>query len=291
MAQYSIKEVENLSGVKAHTLRIWEQRYDILKPHRTDTNIRYYTDEQLRLLLNIGTLNRNGLKISKIAELSEAELNEAVAKIHETTGQTDLLIDALIQSMIHFDEKRFEKTIASAILKMGFEEAFDKLIFPFMNRTGVLWVTGAINVAHEHFISHLIRRKIKVAIDAQLVETNPKTKKFILFLPEGETHELLLLFTEYILRAHHHQVLYLGSSLPVNDLKEITRSFEPDYLLTYLTVPMADISIPSFLQKLSADFPGLQILVGGAQATLAKEELPANCHLVNCEEQLLAAIG
>ncbi|MES2621196.1 MAG: MerR family transcriptional regulator, partial [Bacteroidota bacterium] len=190
MGQYSIKEVETLSGVKAHTLRIWEQRYDFLKPKRTDTNIRYYTDDQLRLLLNVGTLNRNGMKISKIAELNEGQLQDAIMSIQNTTNDPDNYLDSLIQAMIDFDERRFDKTLSSAIIKLGFEQAFLKLIFPFMVRTGILWSAGSVNVAQEHFMSNLIRRKIKVAIDGVFVESSTLSKKFVLFLPEGETHEI-----------------------------------------------------------------------------------------------------
>lgn len=290
MGQYSIKEVETLSGVKAHTLRIWEQRYAFLKPKRTDTKIRYYSDEQLRLLLNIGTLNRNGMKISKIAELSEAELKDAVMSIHNSTSEPDNFLDSLIQSMIDFDENRFEKTLSSAIMKLGFEETFVKLIFPFMLRTGVLWTTGAINIAQEHFISNLIRRKIKVAIDNQFVEVSKKSKKFILFLPEEETHELLLLFTDYLLRKHNHQVIYLGASLPFEELSRAIDITKPDYLVTYLTVPLDKTSVQSYLKKLCSDNQRIKIIVGGVQLEHIKSALPSNCISVNSAAELFAAI-
>ncbi len=291
MGQYSIKEVETLSGVKAHTLRIWEQRYDFLKPRRTDTNIRYYTDEQLRLLLNIGTLNRNGMKISKIAELNESELKKAVMEIQTTTSDPDNFLDSLIQSMIDFDERRFEKTLSSAIIKLGFQESFVKLIFPFMVRTGVLWTTGAINVAQEHFISNLIRRKLKVAIDNQFIEDTKTSKKFLLFLPEGENHELLLLFTEYILRKNNHQVIYLGSSLPFEELTRAILIAKPEFLVTYLTVPLEKTSVHSYLKKLSASNPEIKLIVGGVQLHHIKSALPANCIPINSAEELLKVIS
>lgn len=291
MGQYSIKEVETLSGVKAHTLRIWEQRYDFLRPKRTDTNIRYYTDEQLRLLLNVSTLNRNGMKISKIAELNEGELKEAVMSIQNTTSDPDNFLDSLIQAMIDFDERRFEKTLSSAIIKLGFEQAFVKLIFPFMSRTGILWSAGSVNVAQEHFMSNLIRRKIKVAIDSQFVESSVASKKFVLFLPEGETHDILLLFTEYLLRKHNHHVVYLGASLPFDELNNVVKTANPDYLVTYLTVPMGKVSVHSYLKKLSAAFPSHKIIAGGVQLEHIKSNLPANCVRVNSVEELLAVIA
>ena len=288
MGQYSIKEVETLSGVKAHTLRIWEQRYDFLKPKRTDTNIRYYTDEQLRLLLNIGTLNRNGMKISKIAELGKTELSKQVMNVYDVTHEPDYLLDSLIHSMLDFDERRFEKTLNSAILKLGFDETFGKLIFPFMTRTGALWTTGAVRVAQEHFISNLIRRKILVAIDGQHISANIRTRKFILFLPEGETHELLLMFSEYLLRKHNHEVIYIGASLPLEDLAFIYKTFKPDYLVTFITAPMKHNSVATYIKKLCAVYPQSKIVAGGAQ--LVKAKFPSNYLAVSTQQDFLNLI-
>src|SRR5579885_2715942 len=174
MSRYSIKQVETLSGIKAHTLRTWEQRYEILKPKRTDTNIRYYTDEQLRLILNISTLNKNGLKISRIAQMSQGQLQDEVLKIEATAQQPDFLVDSLIHTMLDFNEQLFEKTLSNAIKKIGFEETFDKVVFPFLVRTGVMWQTGGVKVVQEHFISNLVRKKLISAIEE--VSTAPKPR-------------------------------------------------------------------------------------------------------------------
>lgn len=292
MAQYSIKEVETLSGVKAHTLRIWEQRYDFLKPHRTDTNIRYYTDEQLKLLLNIGTLNRNGFKISRIAEMNSTDLANEVLKIYEQTSVPDNYMDSLVQSMIDFDEARFEKVLSSAIMRMGFEQTFTKVIFPFMIRTGVLWSTGAVKVVQEHFITNLIYRKICVAIDNQFVELSDKSKRFLLFLPESETHEMLLRFTEYILRKNNHHATYLGSAIPSEEIGFMIEKYRPDYLFTYLTLPFSDQSIESYLNSLATSFPDIKIIVGGAQVQLlASTSLSPCVKLVTSADELLAVIA
>jgi len=160
MAQYSIKDIELLSGIKAHTLRIWEQRYALLTPMRTDTNIRYYSDEQLKKILNVSLLNRNGYKISRIAIMSDADLKQQVTEITQQHQTPDDLLDALTQSMIDFDETGFEKFLSVAVIKYGFEDAFSRIVFPFLIRTGVLWSTGAVVPVQEHFISNLIRRKI-----------------------------------------------------------------------------------------------------------------------------------
>ena len=290
MGQYSIKEVETLSGVKAHTLRIWEQRYAFLRPERTDTNIRYYSDEQLRLLLNVATLNRHGMKISKIAGLKKAELNQEVLKVFDATTQPDEFLDSLIHAMLDFNEQRFEKTLSAAIIKLGFEDTFTKLIFPFMSRTGVLWATGAVRVVQEHFISNLIRRKICAAIDGVYVEPSQQSKKFILFLPEGETHELLLLFTEYILRKHNHEVTYLGCSLPFRELGYVASELKPDYLVTYQTISVENMPFDEYLAQLSKAFPQCKIIIGGARVEEEKPRIPSNCITVHGVDELLSAI-
>ena len=291
MGQYSIKEVETLSGVKAHTLRIWEQRYDFLKPKRTDTNIRYYTDEQLRMLLNIGTLNRNGMKISKIAELGAEELGKQVMDAYEEANETDSLLDSLIHAMLDFNEQRFEKTLSSAIIKLGFEKCYTDLVFPFLQRTGALWTTGTVNAAQEHFVSNLIRRKIYVAIDSLFVEEQKSSKKFVLFLPEGETHDFLLLFTEYLLRKRHHEVVYLGVSMPVVDIHYIINNYKPDFLVTYLTIPIGDISLVDYLKKLLPNGEKCKVIVGGAQVKDAKSVPSSSFSYINNTEDLLAAIN
>jgi len=291
MGQYSIKDVETLSGLKAHTLRIWEQRYGFLKPERTDTNIRYYTDEQLKLIIKVATLNRRGMKISKIATLDKDELSSIILKIHEEAFLSNDLLEALILAMLDFDEKRFEKTLSNAIVKLGFEKTFVELIFPFLVRTGVLWLTGSVRVVQEHFISNLIRRKICVATDSVFGEKNENPKKFILFLPEGETHEMLLLFTEYLLRKHNHEVVYLGSSLPFNELEYIKSAFNPDFLVTYQTVSVGQIAFEEYLEKLCATFPDCKVIVGGSQLASDKISIPSNCKPVTSIESLLAAVS
>ena len=286
MAQYSIKDVETLSGVKAHTLRIWEQRYDFLKPNRTDTNIRYYTDDQLRMLLNISTLNRHGMKISRIASLPKEQLEKEVLHVYEAAQQSDVMLDSMVHSMISFDENRFEKTLSSAIVKMGFEESFAKLVFPFMIRTGVLWATGSVRVVQEHFISNLIRRKISAAIDGQFVEPTERSKKFVLFLPEGETHELLLLYTEYMLRKYNQEVAYIGASLPAGEIEFVSKAFKPDYLVTFLTLPIPDGNIEQYLFNICTENPTLHLLVGGLQTEQLSNKLPSNCTLLKSAEDL-----
>jgi DNA-binding transcriptional MerR regulator len=290
MASYSIKDIETLTGIKAHTLRIWEQRYNFLEPKRTDTNIRYYTDEQLRLILNISMLNKNGFKISKIANMNWDELQQEVLRLSATRDEPDFLLDSLINSMIDFDENRFEKTLSQSIVKHGFEETFSKVVFPMMERTGILWATGVIRPAQEHFISNLIRRKLCVAIDNQFIKENENTRRFVLFLPEGETHELLLLFTEYVLRSRNHHVAYIGNSLPFDDIEFINRAFRPNYFVTYITVPLAGFSLKNYIEKLSESFPDKTIFIGGAQIRQYRLNLPENVLVIHSVQNLIHSI-
>lgn len=291
MSRYSIKEVETLSGIKAHTLRIWEQRYDILKPKRTDTNIRYYTDDQLRLILNISTLNKSGLKISHIAEMRPEQVQQEVLKIQGASNEPDFLLDSLIHSMIDFDEQRFEKTLSNALLKLGFEETFSKLVFPFLIRTGVMWQAGSVRVVQEHFISNLIRRKLLAAVDGVYTPPGPQAKTFVLFLPENENHELLLLFTEYILRRQGQRVVYLGCSLPLNEIDFVAKVFKPDYLVTYITVPVEQQTLTDYLKRISAMIPHSKMIVGGSQVALSGAELPANIIRVGSAKDLLDIVA
>lgn len=291
MAQYSIHDVELISGVKAHTLRIWEQRYDFIKPHRSDTNIRYYNDEQLKLLLNVSILVKNGMRISKIASLSTDELRKSVLTAVEKDQNPDKQIDSLVYCMVDFDESRFEKILSDAVLRLGFEKAFSSVIVPFMIRIGTLWTTGTINPAQEHFISNLIRRKIIAATEGVNVEKRPESNKFVLFLPEGETHELLLLFTEYLLRKHHHEVIYLGSSIPFKELQTTYSHLKPDYMVTYLTVKPAGIPAHEYLKQMSEAFPKARIIASGAQTHDLPHNPGANVHLINSEAELLSVIA
>ncbi|MDX5348515.1 MAG: MerR family transcriptional regulator, partial [Hymenobacteraceae bacterium] len=183
MAHYSIKELEHLSGVKAHTIRIWEQRYNLLHPKRTETNIRYYTDADLKLLLNIALLNQRGFKISRIAKMSEQELRQEVLKLTDTADGYDAQISKMLLAMIELDEEQFDKIFSTVNLQLGFENNIQHVIYPFLERIGILWQTGSINPAHEHFISNLIRQKMVVAIDGQVKKSLPEKGKFLLFLP------------------------------------------------------------------------------------------------------------
>lgn len=279
MSSYSIKDLEQLSGIKAHTLRIWEQRYNLLSPKRTDTNIRFYDDQDLKLILNVALLNDNGVKISKIASMDSAEIREEVMKLTERSLTHDDQIHALTICMIEMDEDRFDKILSTNIIKLGFEQMMMNIVYPFMSKIGVLWQTGAINPAQEHFISNLVRQKLIVAIDGQKAKGGGK--KFLLFLPEGELHETSILFASYLIKNKGHKVIYLGQSTPYEDLLSVYNLHQPGYLLTVITTSPSSEHVQDYLNSLSKGFPNAHILVTGYQVIGQDLVFPVNVRLLN----------
>ncbi len=290
MSTYSIKELEVLTGIKAHTIRIWEQRYNILSPNRTNTNIRFYTEEDLKHLLNISLLNKNGFKISRIARMSEKQVKEKVLALSESNFEYTNQVDALVVGMIEFDEEAFEKIISTNILRVGFENTFLNIIFPFLNKIGILWQTAVIRPAQEHFISNLIRQKIIVAMDGQIQMRHTETKKYMLFLPEREMHELSLLFINYIIRARGNHTLYLGASVPLGDVEETYKDYKPDYMITLCVSYPGESSVQGYINTLSEKFPQSQILVSGRQALAVNLKTPSNVRLCQSLQEAIQMI-
>ncbi|GJM59579.1 MULTISPECIES: MerR family transcriptional regulator [Persicobacter] len=288
MSNYSIKDLELLSGIKAHTLRIWEQRYNFLKPQRTDTNIRYYTDRDLKLILNVSLLKENGLRISNIAKMEESEMRDHVIRITDSKTTYPEQIYALTLAMVELDEERFEKIMGSNILKYGFENTMVNIIYPFMARVGLLWQTGGINPAQEHFISNLVRQKLMVAIDSQYVSNSEFKHKYMLFLPDGELHDIGLLFANYLLRNRKNKTFYLGQSLPFEELTSIFEIHQPDFLLTIITsVPGSYLEVQKFVDNMSAAFPKTTILISGPQVVGQGIIEPENVIVLNKFQDLV----
>ncbi len=276
MASYSIKELENLSGIKAHTIRIWEKRYGIIKPARTDTNIRCYCDNDLKSLLNIAILNRYGMRISDISKLSDSEITEKVINISSDSSNAENNIENLIVAMVEMDEYKFDRILSRHIMHEGFENSVIKVIFPFFEKIGLLWQTGSINPAHEHFVSNLFRQKLMVAIDNIVVTESLTAQKFLLFLPEAEYHELALLFYNYLIKKSGRLVYYLGSSVPFEDVVETSKMVNPDFLFTSLTSSLNKNDVIEYLNNLSQTFPFQKIFVTGLQIKENFTELPSN---------------
>ena len=290
MSNYSIKDLETLSGIKAHTIRIWEQRYNILNPDRTDTNIRYYSEEDVKMILNISLLNQNGHKISKIAQLSLDEINDEVIKLTESNLKYPEQVHALTLCMLDMDEKRFEILMDKNIETFGFEKTMIFVIYPFLNKVGMLWLTGTINPAQEHFISNLIRQKVISSINSLIVNSAVPSKKFVLYLRENEYHELTLLFAHYMLKSHGQQVLYLGSNLPFEDLINSCQIYKPDVILTVFIASVIDSDVQSYVNKLAKEFPNTTIFITGYQVVGQDIDLPFNVQLVSRLEHIYSII-
>lgn len=290
MGRYSIKELEHLSGIKAHTIRIWEKRYSIIQPRRTDTNIRFYSDDDLRKIINVSLLNSSGFKISKIAEMSDTDIAQKVLDLSTSAQDYSIHINQLVAAMVQLNEENFETALSGFFLRYNFEQTMTRIVYPFLQKTGILWQTGNISPAQEHFISNLIRQKIIVGIDGLPLQSDSKSTA-ILFLPENELHEIGLLFCHYLLRKFGHRTIYLGQAVPHPDLKEIYSHYQPQVMVTILTSPLREMVVADYLRKLESDFRGVQILVSGPQVTnLTAQEMPKCISAFHTMEQLAALV-
>ena len=285
MAIYSIKDLEKLSGIKAHTLRIWEQRYGIIIPERTPTNIRYYTDTDLKAILNVALLNKNGIKISKIATMTREQMADQVASVSEINFEHSTQLDALTISMIEMDEYKFDKIISTNIQQVGFERTMMEVIHPFLDRLGVLWLTGSINPVQENFMSYLIRQKIIVAIDNIPLSKSKGSKKFLLYLPEGETQELSLLFMYYVLKARRYHVIYVGQNISIEDLKDVYQIHKPEYLFTMITETFSRQPVQNYIDMVTKALPNTKILLSGYQVVAQNVVPPSNAYILKSLDQ------
>jgi DNA-binding transcriptional MerR regulator len=289
-AQYSIKDLERLSGIKAHTIRIWEKRYDLIKPDRTDTNIRFYSNDDLKRLLNISLLNKNGIKISNIALMSEKEVAEKIAAFSMVKTTEEDVIETLILALIDLSESLFDKVFTSSILKLGFENTMLNVIFPFLKRIGVMWQTGSINPAQEHFISNIIRQKIIVATDGIRQNDFKPNKTALLFLPENELHEINLLFYNYALKVRNIKTIYLGQSVPFDSLSRVVEIIKPDILLTVLSNGISKKNLIEFLNQLSLLAGKKKTFISGFPVVNFKNTLPATLLLFKDHSELIRQI-
>jgi MerR family transcriptional regulator, light-induced transcriptional regulator len=264
MGKYSIKELEQLSGIKAHTIRIWEKRYAIIEPQRTHSNIRFYSDFDLMKIISVSLLNNNGFKISKIAGMSLEDINKKVLEVSQAKSETSIHIDQLVIAMVDMEEEQFEKIVSNLILRYGFEKTITEIMYPFLEKIGVLWFTHNISPAQEHFISNLIRQKMIVAIDNLPIP--PKdSKRVVLFLREKEFHEIGLLFYHYLARKANYRTYYLGQNAPHQDVVHVVSLHKPEILITSITATTDDVPTETYLEQLSKVFPEQKILVSGYQ--------------------------
>jgi len=289
---FSIKDLENLTGIKSHTIRIWEKRYDLLSPNRTDTNIRTYDVSSLQKLLNISYLNNNSIKISKIAKLKNEEI---VAKVREIASRNKLenhAINAFKMAMMNFDQILFYNTYNSLIENKTFSDIFYNVFLPLLNEIGLLWQTNTITPAHEHFISVHIKQKILLNIEKlQSIEPKPDSKTFVLFLPDDEIHDIGLLFINYQLRSKGYHSIFLGESVPMESLKDILAFFDDVTFISYFTVSPEPDNIPKYLNDfhttLLKDTNNKLYLLGIRLQDYNKTELPEKITKFNSIEKLV----
>ncbi|GCD78548.1 MerR family transcriptional regulator [Thermaurantimonas aggregans] len=252
--RYSIKDLEQLSGIKAHTIRIWEQRYKLITPKRTETNIRYYLDSDLKKLLNISVLIKKGIKISKISQLSNEEIQALVLEYSRYRGEYEAQINGLKMAMIDFDVEYFEKILGQCFFTFGPDVTFTQILGKFIAEIGILWQTNSISIAHEHFISNLIKQKLFAAIDQMIVTPKPDTEPIVLYLPDNELHELSLLYIYYTLKKKGYRVLYLGQSVPAENLKELFDKTGRRLFISIFTSNPFSEEVEDYIKKLDELF-------------------------------------
>ncbi|WP_299665698.1 MerR family transcriptional regulator [uncultured Polaribacter sp.] len=249
---FTIKDLENISGIKAHTIRIWEKRYNLLEPQRTTTNIRYYSHKNLQKLLNVVLLNKNNYKISKIAKMSEEEILLQSREVAFSTAINDEAINAFKLSMLQFDKIMFNTTYDRLLHKKTFRDIFKEVFIPFLSHIGFLWQTETLLPAHEHFISNLIAQKIHINTENLQHGVSDSKKTYVLFLPENEIHDLGLLYLNYELVLRGHHTIYLGQSLPLDNLNYFFKNDRELCFITSLTIQPYDDKIASYFDEIES---------------------------------------
>ena len=289
MKMYHISELEQLSGIKAPTIRVWERRYNLIQPARTDTNIRMYDDRQVRKLLNVATLLSNGYKISKIAALSEDDMHAMVLGLQDITGEADAValafINDLVIAMLTFDEVNFEKTYVAAVKKYGVFDAMLNVFYPLLEKIGLMWSTNDTIPVQEHFASAVVRRKLIAATDA-LVMKRKRRKKFLLLLPPGEWHEIGLLFANYIIRSKDVETIYLGQNVPYEEVPVILGKMNITHVLLFFITRTEEPDLTRIRKAMELP-KNIPLLVAGSPEVTTDLKLMNNTHLLTCPHDIL----
>lgn len=270
---FTIKDIENLSGIKAHTIRIWEQRYTFLKPNRTETNIRYYSNDELKTILNIALLNKYGYKISLISKMSREALFQKVLSLTDLRAKANIVVNSLIESMANFDTEKFEKGLSEYIQAHQIERTILDIIYPFLDKVGILWLTNHIHPVQERLVSNVIRQKIIVGIDG-IPTKQTSLPKVCLFLPEGEYHEISLLFVAFLLKKKGVPVVYLGANIPFDELTIAVKVKKPDYLYTHITTAGPAFNFEKFLAILHKEFRQFPVVISGLLTQSYAKKIP-----------------
>lgn len=262
MHVFTIRDIENLTGIKAHTLRIWEQRYQLMVPERETGRHRTYSNEDLKQLLKIATLYHNGYKISKIAALTKDQVNKLALDTLVIRDPYQLYVSQLVEAAVDFDELRFDQVINTCVLHYGFEKTVFRILFPFLNKIGMLWMTGNVVPAMEHFGSSLIRKKIMVALNG-LGQPGPGPMLVVLFTPEYERHELPLLMMQYILKKNNTRCVLFGQHVSMSMLEEYCKVNPVTHLYAHIITYLQRYDLDGYAAELSSKFIDKQIILSG----------------------------
>ncbi|MEE1964416.1 B12-binding domain-containing protein [Allomuricauda taeanensis] len=293
---FSIRDMENLSGIKAHTIRIWEKRYNLFDPERTDTNIRTYSLASLQKLLNVTLLYNNGYKISKIAKLEDSKIPALVKEIVAKNSEKSHALNSLKLAMLNFDQSLFLKTYNNLMEGRTFTDIFNKVFIPLLNELGLLWQTNTISPAHEHFISNLIKQKIYIHTEQlQIEEPTKKDKVYVLFLPENEIHEIGLLYINYQIALRGYKTIYLGQTMPIENLVDLLKYYNNIRFISYFTVAPTQYDLNDYLNRFNEVLemsPGSKLYVLGHQIQhINKEGLPNTMKLFSSIEHFVESLG
>jgi DNA-binding transcriptional MerR regulator len=289
MTLYSIKDLEYLSGIKAHTIRIWEKRYHLLDPNRTDTNIRSYSDHDVRRILNVALLIKNGYKISNVAAFDESKLQAEVLRINRNLTDPEKNIDQLLFHTVNLDTFGFEQLLDKIIGEFGFSKTILQVVFPFFERIGILWQAGSIFTAHEHFVSNLVRNRL--IRETGKFERNESAQTVLFFLRENEWHELSLLYFNFLAAQAGLRCVYLGQSLPFEDLSNLLINSEFDFVCTSFIQAIEKTELEQYLANLSLVFNRNKILIAGRQVIIHKPKLPSNVLLIKNSSDFVKKIS
>ncbi len=286
MNYFTIKDIENLCGIKAHTLRIWEQRYNLCVAKRKESLHRIYDNDDLKELLRISFLYHNGHKISKIAGLSRDEVHELVKNSCTQQNNYEVFVHQLIEAGVDFDKERFEKIINCLVMRIGLEKCITEVFYPFLYRIGLLWMTNNVIPAQEHFTSHIIRKKIIMAIDG-LEPGNHSADNICLFAPEGEHHEIPLLIANYFFKKNNNHTTYFGVNVPEESVKYYAQHHPVSCLYAHVITHLDNCGLESFVQSLVRDFPGKQIILSGPAVKCIENKFPS-VRIIHSLEELIA---
>lgn len=288
MQSFSIRNIELLTGIKAHTLRIWEQRYTFFKAHRKESKHRLYSNEDLKKLLCVSFLYHNGWKVSKIAALSDEEREAEVRKTALSDANYETFVHQLLEAAIEFNEAAFMQVLNKLVKKMGVEKTILHICYPYLQRIGLLWDTNNIIPAQEHFASYLIQSRL-ISETEKFSAFQNAPPEIVLFCPENEYHELPLLFLNYLLRKHHWKVLYLGKSIKVADLKEAAALPGIKALYLHLIANFTGVHIDDYLEILRKAFPD-KIIFASGKGTEQSQRSFVGVHLLKRDQEILRLI-